>query len=253
MRIMTFNVRFATPIDGPNEWQWRKEVVTAVILAHQPDLLATQEGLVPQLEYLAGNLPGYLPLIQHRDVDPTCQYPTIFYRAESFTVRESGEFWLSETPMVHRSLSWGSAFPRLVTYGLFQETGRQQAFYFLDTHLDHVSAEARLEGARLIGQRFFSPGQPLILAGDFNEAPESPVYQEILGEGSPLKDTWRALHPPGEEVTTQHFFNGLPRGARIDWILVSPPFRVMNAAVVTDNREGRYPSDHFPYEAEVEY
>jgi endonuclease/exonuclease/phosphatase family metal-dependent hydrolase len=24
-------------------------------------------------------------------------------------------------------------------------------------------------------------------------------------------------------------------------------------AVVTDNQEGRYPSDHFPYEAEVEY
>jgi endonuclease/exonuclease/phosphatase family metal-dependent hydrolase len=253
MRLMTFNLRFATPLNGANEWQWRKELVAQVILAHQPDLLATQEGMVPQLEYLAGNLAGYLPLIQHREVDPTCQYPTIFYRAEVFMVMESGEFWLSETPAVHRSLSWGSAFPRMVTYGLFQERGRRQAFYFLNTHLDHISAEARLEGARLIRERFFPLGKPMILAGDFNEPPESPVYRQFLGEGSRLTDTWRTLHPPGVEAATQHLFDGCPRGARIDWILVSPPFRVKSAAIVTDNQEGRYPSDHFPYEVEVEY
>jgi len=253
MRLMTFNLRFATPLDGANAWQWRRELVAQVILNHAPDLLGTQEGTVPQLEYLAENLPGYLPLIGHRQVDPTCQYPTIFYRAGAFQVRESGEFWLSETPAVHRSLSWGSAFPRMVTYGLLEEEGRGLPFYFLDTHLDHISGEARLQGARLIRERFFPQDRPLILAGDFNEPPESPVYQLLLGEGSPLQDTWRALHPPGEEATTQHQFDGRSRGARIDWILVSAPFKVKRAAVVTDNQEGRYPSDHFPYEAEVEY
>ena len=64
------------------------------------------------LRYLEEHLAGYLPLTAHRQVDPTCQYPTIFYRADGFEVEESSEFWLSETPQVHRSLSWGSAFPR---------------------------------------------------------------------------------------------------------------------------------------------
>jgi hypothetical protein len=136
---MTFNLRFATPIDGPNEWEFRKELVAGVILNHQPDLLGTQEGTVPQLLYLEKHLPGYLPLTGHRHVDHTCQYPTIFYRADRFQVHESNEFWLSETPTVHRSLSWGSAFPRLATYGLFQETGRTTSFYFVNTHLDHIS------------------------------------------------------------------------------------------------------------------
>jgi endonuclease/exonuclease/phosphatase family metal-dependent hydrolase len=253
MRLMTFNLRFATSLNGPNEWQWRKELVAEVILRHQPDLLGTQEGTVPQLEYLEANLPGYLPLIGHREIDPTCQYPTIFYRAGVFKVQESGEFWLSETPTVHRSLSWGSAFPRMVTYGLFQETGRDTAFYFVNTHLDHISAEARLNGAKLIREYFFGLGKPLILAGDFNEPPESLVYRQFVGEDSPFQDTWRALHSPGEEATTQHLFDGRSRGARIDWILVSAPFRVKQVAIVTDNQEGRYPSDHFPYEAEVEY
>ena len=250
---MTFNLRFATPIDGPNAWEFRQELVTALIERHRPDLLGTQEGTVPQLEYLEAHLPGYLPLVAHRQVDPTCQYPTIFYREQGFQVKASGEFWLSETPEVHRSLSWGSAFPRMVTYGLLQEAGRDQDFYFINTHLDHISAEARFQGAAMIRDHFFRFNLPLILAGDFNEPPDAPVYRQFIHPGSPMQDTWRDLHQPGEEATTQHSFDGVPRGARIDWILATPPFRVRQVAIVTDNQEGRYPSDHFPYEVEVEY
>ncbi len=253
MRIMTFNLRFATPQDGPNEWEFRKELVADVIKTHLPDLLGTQEGTVPQLEYLKGHLPGYLPLTAHRDVDPTCQYPTIFYREGRFQIKASGEFWLSETPEVHRSKSWNSAFPRMVTYGLFQDPDRDQDFYFLNTHLDHVSGEARLKGARMIRDYFFRFNLPLILAGDFNEPPDSEVYRQLINPDSPFEDSWRAIHDPGNEATTQHSFDGQARGARIDWILLTPPFRVQRVAIVTDNRHGRYPSDHFPYEAEVEF
>ena len=68
---MTFNLRFANPADGPNEWEFRKELVVEVILNHRPDLLGTQEGTVPQLQYLTEHLAGYLPLTAHRQVDPT--------------------------------------------------------------------------------------------------------------------------------------------------------------------------------------
>ena len=253
MRLMTFNLRFATAIDGPNEWQFRKELVAAVILNHRPDLLGTQEGTVPQLRYLEKHLSGYLPLTAHRQVDPTCQYPTIFYRAEGFQVKESNEFWLSETPQAHRSLSWDSAFPRMVTYGLFREADRDLDFYFLNTHLDHISDAARREGARMIREFFFPLNRPLILAGDFNEPPDGAVHRQLVQGDSPLRDTWREVHPPAEEAATQHGFDGRPRGSRIDWILATPPFRVRRAKIIADNRNGRYPSDHFPYEAEVEY
>ena len=253
MRLMTLNLRFATPVDGPNEWEYRKELVVEIILAHGPHLLGTQEGTVPQLEYLAAHLPNYQALIGHRQIDRTCQYPTIFYRQDLFEMRESGEFWLSETPTVHRSMSWESAFPRMVTYGLFREKDRDLWFWFIDTHLDHISAPARLNGARMIREHFFPRGKPLILVGDFNEPPDSPVYREFLHNGSPLKDTWRAIHAPGVEATSQHNFDGCPRGSRIDWILLSQLFKVKEAFMVTDNQNGRYPSDHFPYAVEVEY
>lgn len=253
MLVMTFNLRFDTPIDGPNGWQYRQDLVVDLIRRRRPDLLGTQEGTVPMLRFLEAQLPEYLPLTAHRQVDETCQYPTIFFRAGRFAVQESREFWLSQTPEVHRSLSWGSAFPRLATYGLFREEGRSQSFYFINTHLDHVSPEARLQGARMIRDYFAPKGRPLILAGDFNESPEQAVYQELIKDGGPLLDTWRALHAPGDEASTQHYFDGGARGARIDWILVSPSFRVHRVAIVTDNQDNRYPSDHFPYEAEVDY
>jgi endonuclease/exonuclease/phosphatase family metal-dependent hydrolase len=255
MRVMTFNLRLATPLDGANEWQYRKELVVETILTYQPELLGTQEGTVPQLEYLTEHLAGYRPLVAHRETDPTCQYPTIFYRPEAFRVKESGEFWLSETPTVHRSKSWDSAFPRMVTYGLFKEVHRELWFYFINTHLDHVSKLARLNGARMICEHFLAQQRPLILAGDFNEPPDSQVYQQFVGGGRPFQDSWRALTPPRGEATTQHGFDGQPRGNgfRIDWILVTPPFVVRNAQIVTYHRTGRYPSDHFPYLTEVSY
>jgi endonuclease/exonuclease/phosphatase family metal-dependent hydrolase len=252
MRVLTFNLRFATPIDGANQWDYRKELVVETIFACEPDLVGTQEGTVPQLDYLTRHLQGFLPLVAHRQVDPTCQYPTIFYRRE-FQVKESGEFWLSETPEVHRSISWDSTFPRMATYGLFQEAGRDLWFYFIDTHLDHISSQARFQGARLIQQFFLKKTQPLILVGDFNEPPDAAMHQELTGPGYRLTDSWRALHAPGHDPPTQHQFDGQPRGHRIDWILISAPFRVTKTEVVGYNRAGRYPSDHFPYVAEVEY
>ena len=253
MLVMTFNLRFATPLDGPNEWEQRKDLAVEIIRRQAPDLLATQEGTTAMLRFLEAELTEYRPLTVPRPVDETCQYPTVFYRAGRFTVHESREFWLSQTPEVHRSCSWGSAFPRMVTSGLLQEEGRTDPFYLINTHLDNVSQEARLRGARMIRDYFTPLGRPLILAGDFNESPDEAVYQELIGEDGPFLDTWRALHAPGEEATTQHYFNGEPRGGRIDWILVTPGFRVRRVAIITANRDSRYPSDHFPYEAEVDY
>ena len=252
MRVLTFNLRFANPIDGANQWEYRKELVVETIFACEPDLVGTQEGTVPQLDYLTEHLAGFLPLVAHREVDPTCQYPTIFYRQE-FQVKESGEFWLSETPEVHRSISWDSAFPRMVTYGLFQEPGRDLWFYFIDTHLDHISSQARFQGARLLHQFFQEKTQPLILVGDFNEPPDAAVHRELTCPGCRLLDTWRVLNAPGHDPPTQHNFDGQPRGHRIDWILISAPFRVTKTEVVGYNHGGRYPSDHFPYVAELEY
>jgi endonuclease/exonuclease/phosphatase family metal-dependent hydrolase len=253
MRLMTFNIRFLNTVDGPNEWRYRKELVLEVFWAYSPDLVACQEVTVPQMEYLATHLTGYKPFIEHRRIDPTCQYPTIFYRPETIIPGEGDDIWLSETPQVHRSKNWGSAFPRMVTFGLFRQSHRDQWFYFADTHLDHVSVMARENGANMLRdlcQRF---AKPTILAGDFNDLPGSPVHQILAGPNSLLRDSWQALGQPEAGISTQHKFDGKFCAGRIDWILVTDHFQLKKAEIITYNQADRYPSDHFPYYVDLEY
>ena len=253
MRLMTFNIRFLNSIDGPNEWQFRKELVLEIFWTYLPDLVACQEVTVPQLEFLAAHLTGYQPFIKHRHIDPTCQYPTIFYRPETIIPGAGDEIWLSETPRVHRSKSWGSAFPRMVTYGLFREAHRDLWFYFADTHLDHVSGLAREHGALILRDLFRRLTKPTILAGDFNDLPGSTVHQTLVGPDSPFRDSWQVLGQSETGVSTQHNFDGKFFGGRIDWILLTDPFQLKKAEIITYNQAARYPSDHFPYYVDLEY
>lgn len=78
MRLLTFNLRFANPLDGPNQWDYRKELVVETILTLNPDLVGTQEGTVPQLDYLAGHLDSFLPLRPTARWTPPASTPPFF-------------------------------------------------------------------------------------------------------------------------------------------------------------------------------
>lgn len=253
LRVMTFNVRFDNPDDGIHAWPYRKKLVVETIMDERPDLLGTQECTATQLSYLMEHLEGYRPSIPQRpkDDDPMVQMPTIFYRMESVKPILCGEFWLSQSPAVYKSKSWGAAFPRLFTYGKFKPRKWRTFFWFANTHLDHISADARLEAARMIRSWFSRKKVPVILVGDFNEPPEGPVHG-ILTEGpSALRDVWRgkASLGQGDDSSTIHHFTGRGKGGRIDWILASPSIIALEAHLV--RREEGFPSDHFPLVAKL--
>ena len=42
VKVMTYNVRFATAPDGENAWPKRREALIGLIKRHDPDLLAVQ-------------------------------------------------------------------------------------------------------------------------------------------------------------------------------------------------------------------
>lgn len=248
MRVMTFNVRFENEQDGENAWAHRRELVARTIERYSPDIVGTQEAKWHQLLYLRDRLSGFRFYAPGRVVDETCQYPTLFYRKDLFEVVEAGEFWLSETPDVHRSMSWDSGFPRMMSYLKLLERGMPQPFWAAVTHLDHLGAEARFEQARILSRWVRRSDGPVILMGDFNDDPQSRVHQLLAGPDSVLRDSWVAIgREEGRGGGTHHGFTGVPRDHRIDWILVSRHFQVIEARIVRDHFDGRYPSDHFPY------
>ena len=130
---------------------------------------------------------------------------------------------------------------------------------FLNTHWDHVGNRARAEAGKIIhtwmGEK--AANQPTIITGDFNVNENHPGLLALMSsETDALKfhDVYRQVHPePAEEESTFNGFQGRTKGRRIDFILASPAFKPVEATIDRTNRDGRYPSDHFPVTAVLEY
>ena len=252
MKIMTLNLRFKNDFDGDNSWDNRKSVVTELISQHCPSVLGTQEGTWGQILYLQKHLAGYELLAPERVWDEQCQYCSLFFRTSELRATGGGEFWLSGTPHVHKSKGWDSAYPRMLSYGYFEEVKTGRSICAAVTHLDNKGVRAREEQARIICRWLAEQECPRILMGDFNDRPISPAHK-VLTENGGMFDTWQVMRKPeNEDAMTYHMFQGVPQVFRMDWILVSCHFNVSDAQVIYDHGpDGRYPSDHFPYMARL--
>ncbi|MCF8025332.1 MAG: endonuclease/exonuclease/phosphatase family protein [Desulfobacteraceae bacterium] len=254
LRVMTFNLRFENDQDGKNAWHNRREMILRMIEFYMPDILGTQEGKWDQLMYLRKNLPEYAAHMPDRPEDKHAQCPTLFIRKDRFAIVGGRDFWLSKTPEIHLSKDWDSAFPRMMSYAVLEpaSTGHGRLCTAV-THLDHMGRKARFRQAEIIAEWARGLDSPLVLMGDFNEEPDADVYRLLTAPGVGLSDTWRSLgRDEWPESYTHHAFTGFPKGNRIDWILVGPSFAILDAMVVKYREKGYYPSDHFPYLADLE-
>jgi endonuclease/exonuclease/phosphatase family metal-dependent hydrolase len=247
--VMTFNLRYASATP-PNAWPQRRPVMRACIEKVNPDLIGTQEGLYQQLKDLAVDLPAYEWIGLGRDGGSRGEFMAIFYRGNRFEPREFDHFWLSDTPEVVASTSWGNGNRRMVTWVRFLDRQTRQEFYFWNTHLDHAVQLAREKGAQLIRERVdaVKTTLPVLLVGDFNAvAGANRAYDLLVTEGG-FKDTWTvAAERRNEDVNSFHDFTGPKAGGqRIDWILSRGPVTVQATELVTFAQGGQYPSDHFP-------
>jgi len=252
MRAMTFNLRFENDRDGENAWSKRRKMVVELINDYKPAILGTQEGKWNQLMYLSEHLTDYIPNMPGREPDEKSQCPTFFLRRQWFEIEYGRDFWLSKTPDVHLSKDWDSAFPRMISYTKIKTVKAQKQLMAGVTHLDHIGVAARYQQARIISEWVAKQTLPVVLMGDFNDAPGSAVHEVLTEPAVDLKDTWQVLEGREDaEGYTHHGFNGVPQHARMDWILVSPAFEVIDARIVRDAFSGSYPSDHYPYMADL--
>lgn len=247
LRVLSFNVRYPSPDDGPNRWEFRRDMLVDAIRGKDPDLVGTQELFYEQGQYIVEKAPAYTWFGISRRGNREDEHMGVFYKKDKFRLVESGDFWLSETPDTPGSMSWDVTLPRMVTWGLLEVRNGGRRFYFYNTHFPHrrEDDEARRRCALVLMERILRLPKdvPFVLTGDFNAAPESPPYRVFAGE---LKDSRltaeRRVGPDG----TSSGFGGSTSGRRIDWILYRGGLRAAESETVVFSREGRYPSDHFP-------
>lgn len=254
--VMTFNLRYASSTP-PNAWAQRRPVVKACLEKTAPDLIGTQEGLYHQLKDIASDLPDFEWIGLGRDGGSHGEFMAVFYRRARFEPLEYDHFWLSDTPNVVASSTWGNSNRRMATWVRFRDRYTGREFYLWNTHLDHQIQDAREKGATLIRERVESlkTKLPILLTGDFNAVAGDNKAYDILVNPSGFADSWTmALERRQETVNSFHDFQG-PKmeGKRIDWILFRDSFKVISSEIVTFSQNGQYPSDHFPVMAILEY
>lgn len=257
LTIASYNIRRI--VDEPREyWKDRRPLMVQCIRAIAPDVMGTQEGLYPQIKDLENDLPEFRWIGLGRDGTSDDEFCAIFYRTKRVEPLAFGHFWLSDTPHVMGSITWGTQFRRMCTWARFRDRESGREFVVFNSHFDHEVQEAREKSAALIRARVAAlDGQvPVIVLGDFNSrAGVNPAYETLVRDGL-LIDTWlTAAKKPELPKSGTATFNGwgdFPLGdARIDWILTRGPWRVERAEIVTFAVKDRYPSDHFPVVARL--
>jgi endonuclease/exonuclease/phosphatase family metal-dependent hydrolase len=249
IKVMSFNIRYSLADDGENHWDHRRDLVIARIHAFEPDLLGLQECRDDtQADFIKNNLPAYhFHGVRREGGGETAleMAPALFLKS-AFQIIQQEHFWLSETPQVAGSKSWGSVFARTATWVRLVHKPTGRTIIFVNTHFDYQST-AIIRAAQLL-RKWLDQAQkesPVILTGDFNADKNSAAYQLLAGDGK-LFDAYRQVHPISDNETTFHGFGKPEEMTPIDWILVSNHFRVADAKVDRLREGNRFPSDHYP-------
>lgn len=258
VRVLSFNIRYGTANDGADRWENRRDKVVETIRDLDADVVGLQESLSFQIRELLEALPRYAAVGVHRD-DGLLEGEgaAVFYDRTRYTLDSSGTFWLSGTPDVAGSNTWGAACNRTCTWVRLVDLGSGEAFYVYNTHFDHKGQRARRNSVGLILERIDqrATDDPFLVMGDLNADEQSDVIAGLLAgaDGWDLVDTYREHHPDAKAGTYTAFKTNYDGGHRkIDYVLRGPGLRTLRADIDRRMIGGRYPSDHFPVWADVE-
>jgi endonuclease/exonuclease/phosphatase family metal-dependent hydrolase len=258
VRVLSFNIRYGTAPDGVNAWPQREDLVYDVIRRQDSDFVGLQEALRFQIDAIREAVPAYHEVGVGRDDGREAgEYAAILYKPDRWSVADSGTLWLSDTPDVPGSMTWGNEITRIITWARFVEKESDRGVWVFNTHFDHVSQPSRIRSAALLASRVADrkPQDPVIVTGDFNAGERNPaiLYLKNTKHRSPVElvDTFRLLHPDATAVGTGGGFEGLRDGPKIDYVFTEADVQVRDAGIIRDHRNGRYPSDHFPVYADI--
>lgn len=250
---MTYNLRCASEV-SPNSWSERKDAMVQLLQKESPDIIGTQEGLYHQLQDLTSELSEYDWIGLGREGGSQGEFMAIFYKKDRFQPLAFNHFWLSNDPLSIGSISWGSDCVRMATWVRFLDRQTGRTFYHLNTHLDHISDEARLEGTKVILQMIeqFQHDDPYFITGDFNTDSDSDTYALYTDQGQ-FRDVWHIAHEKiNEDIGSFNNFKDPSGGkSRIDWMFCRGDVEVHIVKTIDDQFDGQFPSDHFPIMAYV--
>ena len=247
--ITTFNLRLDTHYDGEQYFFNRAPLILETIQNKNTDIICFQEATVKMMGWLRENLTDYTIVGVGRSKDFTDEANPIAFRKDKFEMFGLDQFWLSPTPHVPGSRYLvQSPCPRICVVATLRPLGEGRLFRVYNTHLDHVSKQARSNGITSILKRIREDAEsfetPLLLTGDMNAIPTEPCIREAIESG--LSDYTETV------TTTFHDFGRLKEDCKIDYVFANSKCKLRGVEVWRTQKDGLYLSDHHPIECQVE-
>ena len=242
--VVSSNVRCWSPTDFfRKSWFYRAPLLMKTIAPLCPDIIGFQEVTPMHYSYLTKVLKGYDSVIEYRDDSPLHEACPVFYSTGRFDLVDKGSFWLSETPE-EMSKDWGAACYRICSYVILAQKSDGKRLAVFNTHLDHISDEARINGIKVVLDKMKAFGDlPSILMGDLNADESSETYASATAV---FDDAKYIAKDCAKGVTFHNWGKELDR-ENIDYFMLSKgDFDVSRYSTVEDTYDGVYPSDHFP-------
>ena len=248
LKVMSFNIRVEAECDGVNYLPGRFPRIFEALEAEAPDLVGFQEVSDAARERLRAAMPEYTLLGCGRLESYRGESAPLAFRTDRFELVRYECFWLSDTPSLPGSRYAGSdqsGCPRLATAAVLKPKDHDGLILHINTHTDHVGAEARRLASRQLLAYIEKTGLPTILTGDLNATPET---EEIRMLAARMTDATVTLGG------TFHDFGRYTFGKdhKIDYVFTTlPTDPSASYALSEEPREGIYISDHRPVVAFV--
>jgi endonuclease/exonuclease/phosphatase family metal-dependent hydrolase len=248
-KAISYNIRYDGHSDLAPDWSDRKTPIGAQLQNERPTIIGFQEVLANQLKDLQQELPAFRYVGVGRDDGKEAgEFSPIYYDTTRYILLQSGTFWLSPTPDMP-SKGWDAALNRICTYALLGSKYDGKKLWVMNTHFDHIGEEARLHSAQLLIEKFAEFTQivnaPLLLLGDFNAEPDSPVYLLLKATFQDLSCSKRH-----RELCSGPTFNAFTSSETddkiIDYFFGSPGVIPIQYKVRQTPFDRSFPSDHFP-------
>lgn len=253
LRIMSYNIR-SGDVNGVPVSD-RLDLGVRQIKEVMPDSLGVQEATTKWMKALDRKLWMYDWVGVGRDTggDPrenSGEACPILYLKFRFKLLDSGNFWISETPD-EPSLGPGAACKRICTWAKLKNRFTGDVFVHVNTHFDHVSEEARVQGGQIVTwfiEEHFAD-VPVVFTADMNTTEKGKAYATMTQDLADARFTAEDCAAYGT------FHGGKDPSARaeyyIDFVLYSADLRAEAYRTVTKGVDERFTSDHFPIYADL--
>ena len=247
LKVMSYNIRQGEAKDGTNSWALRYPATAEMITDQKPDVFGVQEAMSYQIRFIEDNMRDYKCVgVGRDDGKKEGEFMSIFWNKKTVSMLDWGTFWLSETPD-EPSKGWDAACFRTATWALMKDKKTGKKFYFVNTHLDHVGVQARMNGLQLIVDRIAQinkEGLPMVLTGDFNMKPSDRAM-------APVDALMKSARAVAGKTDSKGTYNNWGKASdMIDYIYFSGFSSCPEYQTVTKKYAKRtFVSDHFPITA----